>query len=102
MTITTTLKLPVKLRQRIGPLARKAGQSPHAWMVQALEREAELAALRESFIEDALDSARDIDEGGVVFAAEDVHAYLKARLEGKPVRRPRPMKRTTTSRSRSR
>jgi hypothetical protein len=40
MPATTTLKLPVELKERITPLAESAGKSPHAWMVEALEQQA--------------------------------------------------------------
>ena len=44
MTNPTTIKLPDKLKERIAPLADAAGKTPHAWMVEALERQADLAA----------------------------------------------------------
>jgi predicted transcriptional regulator len=72
----TTLKLPLPLKERIVPLARAAGLTPHAWMVAALERQAALAEMRESFIADAEASAAEVDASGALCAAEDVHAYL--------------------------
>lgn len=95
LTVTTTLKLPLELKKRIGPLALKSGKTPHAWMLEALQRQAELADLREAFIQDALDSATEVDEGGPLFAAEDVHAYLAARAAGKRARRPKPLKKAS-------
>lgn len=95
MTVPTTLKLPFELKKRIAPLARKSGKTAHAWMLDALEREAGLSELRENFIQDAMASAKQIDEAGPLYAAEDVHAYLAARIAGKAARRPSPVKRVS-------
>ena len=93
MRSTTTLKLPSELKKRIEPLARRSGKTPHAWMVEALEREVTLAEVREGFIQEALDAAADIDAGGPLFAAEDVHAWLKGKASGETPPRPPPMSR---------
>ncbi len=95
MTVTTTLKLPVELKRRIGPIARRSGKTAHAWMLEALEREAERSDLREGFMQDALAASKALDEGGPLFAAEDVHAYLAARVAGKSARRPQALKRAS-------
>lgn len=89
MTTATTIKLPEDLRQRIAPLAEAAGKTPHAWMVEALERQAAMAEAREAFLRDAEASAAEIDAGGALYAAEDVAAYLLARGAGKAGTRPR-------------
>lgn len=89
MTTATTLKLPEDLKQRIAPLAEAAGKTAHAWMVEALERQADLAEAREAFLRDAEASAAEVDAGGALYAAEDVAAYLLARGAGKAATRPR-------------
>jgi predicted transcriptional regulator len=83
MAAPTTIKLPETLKERIAPLAEAAGKTAHAWMVEALERQAGLAEAREAFIRDAESAASDIDAGGALYAAEDVAAYLLARAAGK-------------------
>jgi predicted transcriptional regulator len=93
LSATTTLKLPTELKERIAPLARKSGKTPHAWMVEALERQAALAEMREGFVQDALNSAAEVDAGGPLYAAEEVHSFILARASGKPAKRPRPAKR---------
>jgi len=94
---TTTIKLANDLKERIAPLARAAGQTPHAWMVTALERQAELAGMREQFIAEAEASASEVDAGGALYAAEDVHAYILARAArrggGRKPARPKAIKR---------
>ena len=94
MTTPTTLKLPDELKERIAPLADAAGKTPHAWMVEALERQADLAEAREAFIQDAEASAAEVDAGGALYAAEDVASYLFARATGKrSVARPKALPR---------
>jgi predicted transcriptional regulator len=93
-TTTTTLKLPDDLKTRIAPLAEAVGKTPHAWMVEALEAQTALAEMRELFIADAQASAAQIDAGGPLYAAEDVHAYIVARASGTAARRPTPVRRT--------
>jgi len=93
MTSTTTLKLPEPLKARIAPLAEAAGKTAHAWMIDALEAQAALAEMRERFIAEAEASAAEVDEGGPLYAAEDVHAYIVARAAGKAVCKPPPMRR---------
>ena len=88
MAELTTLKLTDELKQRITPLARAAGKTPHAWMVDALERQAALAEARADFMRMAEESARDVDAGGALYAAADVVDDLIARAEGRRTRRP--------------
>lgn len=98
MTATTTLKLPDELKARIAPLAESAGKTPHAWMVEALQAQAELAEMREAFLSEALASAAETDAGGPLYAMEDVHAYIRARAAGKKAARPKPIVRARRSR----
>lgn len=86
---TTSLKLSDDLKQRAIGAAEKQGISPHAFMVQAIEQAATAAELRASFVADALTARERMLAGGTGYAAEDVHRYLKARIEGKPVARPK-------------
>jgi len=95
---TTTLKLSDDLKSRIAPIAKVSGKTAHAWMVDALESQVALAEMREGFIADAQAAAKAIDAGGALYAAEDVHAYIVARAQGKPARRPAPAKRAARSR----
>ncbi len=92
-TSTTTLKLPEVLKERIAPLAEAAGKTAHAWMVDALEAQVALAEMREAFVSEGEASANEIDSGGPLYAAEDVHAYIIARAARKPAQRPRPVRR---------
>lgn len=93
MASSTTLKLPDDLKRRIAPLAKSAGQTPHAWMVEALGRQISLAEKRQAFVADALAAEEDAREPGLVYRADDVHRYIRARVAGRRVRRPKPVSR---------
>jgi predicted transcriptional regulator len=90
MAATTTLKLPEELKARIAPLADSTAKTPHAWMIEALEAQARLAEMRQSFIGDALASAAEVDAGGALFAMQDIHEYIISKAAGKPAKRPKP------------
>ncbi len=92
MPVSTTLKLPEDLKKRLGPLAKSAGKTPHAWMIEALETQATLAEKRRGFIDDARAAEKEVEETGVVYRAEDVHRYIRARAAGKKGARPKPAK----------
>ena len=89
MTASTTLKLPLALKQRIAPLARAAGKTPHAWMVEVIEVHATLAEKRSAFVADALAAEVEVKNTGRAYRAEDVHRYIRARAAGKSSRRPK-------------
>ena len=93
MAATTTLKLPEELKARIASAAQASGKSAHAFMVEALEAQARLAEMRQSFINDALASAAEVDAGGALYAMEDVQEYILARTAGKPAKHPKPITR---------
>jgi predicted transcriptional regulator len=93
MATTTTLKLPESLKKRIAPLADSAGKTPHAWMVEAIETQATLAEKRKAFIADALAAEEEVRRTGLVYRADDVHRYFRARASGKKAPRPKLVKR---------
>jgi predicted transcriptional regulator len=85
----TSLKLPDDLKRRIERLAAGARKTPHAFMVEALEREAERMELRARFAADAADSERQAMSTGKAVSLAAAFNYLEARLAGRKVRRPR-------------
>jgi predicted transcriptional regulator len=90
---STTLKLPRELKARIARAAKKAGKTPHGFMVEALERQTTREERVASFVQEALDANRKIDAGGEVFAADDVHAWLTRLASGERPARPKPWRR---------
>lgn len=89
---TTTLKLPDSLKQRIAPLADAAGKTPHAWMVEALEAQADLAERRKAFHGEARARLEEFGRNAIAYRAGDVHRYFGALVAGRKVRRPKPVK----------
>ena len=89
MASSTTLKLPDELKRRIARIAEEAGQSPHAFMVEAIQAQTELAERRRKFVASALDAEREVAQFGVVYDGDEVLSYLQSRLRGEPARRPR-------------
>jgi predicted transcriptional regulator len=93
MAITTTLKLPEKLKARIARLAKATGRSPHNLMIEALEREVTREERMKAFVQDALDAKADIEAGGAVYRAEDVHAWMERLARSGKAPRPAPWRR---------
>lgn len=85
----TSLKLPEDLKRRIERLAVTARKTPHAFMIEALTREAERSELREQFASDATQSEKEALASGKAFGLADTFDYLTARISGKQARRPR-------------
>lgn len=90
MSSLTTLKVPRALKARIARLAKKTGRSPHAFMLEALERQTRREEQVEAFVEEALAADRAIEGGDEVYAAEDVHAWLRRLAWGEHAARPKP------------
>jgi predicted transcriptional regulator len=86
---TTSLKLPDSLKQRAAAAARARGVSPHAFMVDAIERAATLAEQRDRFLEEAQAAREETLASGEGYDADEVHAYLAARVAGTKPARPK-------------
>lgn len=86
---TTSLKLPDELKQRAVNAAQELGVSPHAFMVAAIEQAATAAEQRARLVADARAARSEMLETGKGFDADEVHAYLKARVSGKQAAKPR-------------
>lgn len=86
---TTSLKLPDDLKQRAIAAAQEQGVSPHAFMVQAIEQAATAGERRAAFVAEAQAAREQASASGKGYAAEEVHAYLKARVAGKKSAKPK-------------
>ena len=85
----TSLKLPENLKRRIERLASAANKTPHAFMVEALVREAERSELRAQFADDAGRSEKEALSSGKAFELAATFDYLTARASGTKARRPK-------------
>jgi predicted transcriptional regulator len=87
--MTTTLKLSPELKTRVARVAKDAGQTPHAFMVEAIAERTDLAEKRRTFVADALREKEEFERTGLGYAMEEVHAYYRARIQGKKAPKPR-------------
>ena len=85
----TTLKIPDDLKKRVAALAQREGKSVHAYLLEAIERHANLSQNRREFIEQALRSRAEFDRTGLAYDGQEVVAYFRARAAGKKARRPK-------------
>lgn len=86
--MATTLKLPPELKERVASVARGKGKSPHAFMLEAIEQQTAREEKRQQFLQAALAAQAETLSTGKGFAADEVHAYVKARIRGKKAARP--------------
>jgi predicted transcriptional regulator len=92
MTVAaTSLKLPKTLKARITRLAKRAQESPHAFMLRLLEEQVQAAERFEGFVADARQADERMQKSGSGYLARDVHSYLKARIAGRNTVRPKPV-----------
>lgn len=90
MAVTaTSLKLSRRLKTRLERVARRSGESPHAYMLRALESQVESSERYQRFLEDGMRADEAMQQSGLGYDANDVHAYLLARVRGKKARRPK-------------
>ena len=92
MSATTTLKLTDDLKSRIAVAAEQAGKTSHAFMVEALQMQTELAERRREFVQSALLAEQEVAQYGLVYDADEVFSYLRDRLAGRPAQEPKPVK----------
>ena len=85
----TTLKLSAELKQRIAALVEGTGQSMHAFMVRAVEEETGRGELRKAFQAAAQAAREEALRTGLAHPAAAVHAYLRARTQGRKAARPK-------------
>lgn len=88
----TSIKIPLRLKSKIDRLARRSGQTAHAFMLQALEGQVEAAERYQSFLQEGVRADEAMQRSGLGYAAADVHAYLEAKVAGRRARRPRPVR----------
>jgi predicted transcriptional regulator len=88
--MATTLKLPPDLKDRISKVVEGTGQTPHAFMVDAIRKQTERVERRREFIAEALTARDEFSRTGLAYSMDDVHAYVKARAAGKKPAKPKP------------
>ncbi len=89
---TISVKLADVVKARVDAAASSRGITAHAFMVEAIEQSVRQDENHRSFIDDALKARDAMVRSGKVYDGDEVAAYLRARLSGKPVARPAPRK----------
>lgn len=89
---TTTLKLPDTLKARIANAAEAVGKTSHAFMIDALQAQTELAERRREFVNAAIMAEQEVAQYGLVYDADEVFSYMRAKLEGRTIDHPAPVK----------
>ena len=88
--MSTTIKLPPELKDRISKVVEGTGQTAHAFMLDAIRTQTELAEKHREFIETAIVAREEFARSGTGYAMEEVHAYIRNRAAGKKGRKPKP------------
>lgn len=84
---TTTIRLPDELKVRIAAAAKRAGTTPHNFILQAIADKAEAAEHRADFHAEADRRYAEFLKTGESIPWDDMRRYLEDRLAGKSARR---------------
>jgi predicted transcriptional regulator len=85
---TTTIRLPEALKTRVAAAAKRAGTTPHNFVVEAIAEKTEQAERRGDFNDTAERRYADIVASGKTIPWSEMRKYLEDRLAGKSARRP--------------
>lgn len=89
---TTTIRLPKDLKARIAAAAKRAGSTPHAFILEAIAEKTDQAERRADFHEVAEERFSALLASGKTIPWERMRGYLEARVAGKRAARPRARK----------
>jgi predicted transcriptional regulator len=92
MADTTSLKLPEELKDRVGKVAQRVEQTPHAYMVQAISEKVARDEKHQAFLESARKSREELKSTGILYEHEDVMRFMKDIAAGKKPAKPKPTK----------
>jgi predicted transcriptional regulator len=88
-TLATSLKLPDELKVRVDKLAARTGKTTHAFLLSVIEEQVTRTELAEKCLQDAIAADLEMQASGKGYMAEDVHAYVTAKVAGKKAHKPR-------------
>ena len=86
---TLSVKLPEATKDRIDRLVASKGGSAHAFMVEAIESRLESEERHDAFVKDGLRAYESMIETGKAYDGEEVLAYMRAKIRGQKVPRPK-------------
>ena len=85
---TTTIRLPEDLKARIAAAAKRAGTTPHSFILEAIAEKAELEERRADFNRVAEERYARVVASGKTIPWNEMRGYLEDRLAGKAAKRP--------------
>lgn len=85
---TTTIRLPDDLKARIAAAAKRAGTTPHGFILEAIAEKTEQAERRADFDTVAEGRYAGIVATGKTIPWQEMRGYLEARVAGKATKRP--------------
>jgi predicted transcriptional regulator len=85
----TTLKLPEALKRRVAAAAEAADKSPHAFMLDAIERQTRLDEEHRTFVSEAVAAREEAVRSGEGYAMTEVHRYISGKVRGKKAKAPK-------------
>ena len=88
MSSTTTIRLPADLRARVLAAAKRAGTTPHGFILDAIAEKTTDAELRNDFEAGAERRYAALVSSGKTVPWKAMRKYLEARLLGRRSRRP--------------
>ncbi len=89
---TTTIRLDDELKARINAAAAQVGKTAHAFMLDALAQTVEQVEKDHAFQALAAERWARIRATGQTVAWDDAKAYLSARAQGQPAKKPKARK----------
>ena len=81
------------LKQRVAKQAKLAGKTAHAFMVDVIAEQTERIEEDRAFMARAEASLNHYQETGIGYDVDEVHAYLRAKIQGVALPEPKPVKR---------
>jgi predicted transcriptional regulator len=91
---TTTIRLPEDLKVRVARAAKRSGSTAHGFILEAIREKAEQEERRLEFMDTAERRYADIVASGRTVSWNEMRRYLKRRLTGAKVARPKARKLT--------
>ena len=85
---TTTIRIEDDLKARIAAAAQRAGKTAHAFILDAISQTVEQVELDNAFHAVADQRWANIQASGKTVPWDDAKAYLAARANGEPTRKP--------------
>ena len=90
-TVTTSVKLPARMKAAIARFASDEGMTPHGYLLFLIKQGLERSTKRREFIAEGRAALAEFDRTGMAYPAEHVHRYLNDKAAGKNPPRPRPV-----------